>query len=97
MLGVKNVQNLSRNTRVKVKVANKTAHFFWFSVYHVVFVLNVGSRYGHEVCSYDELQCDNGKCLSSRSHCNGIDECGDGTDERHCPSRELAIIIYCIK
>ncbi|BES87727.1 serine protease [Nesidiocoris tenuis] len=35
--------------------------------------------------------CDNGKCLSSSSLCNGKDECGDKSDEKNCSWLEQGI------
>lgn len=37
-----------------------------------------------QTCQSHELQCINGKCVSNDSFCNGIDDCGDGSDEKHC-------------
>ncbi|XP_035679142.1 low-density lipoprotein receptor-related protein 3-like [Branchiostoma floridae] len=35
-------------------------------------------------CQQDEFHCDNGKCVLSSWTCNGMDECGDNSDERGC-------------
>ncbi|KII70741.1 Suppressor of tumorigenicity 14 protein [Thelohanellus kitauei] len=32
------------------------------------------------------FQCNNSKCLINNVKCNGIDECGDGSDEADCRS-----------
>lgn len=32
------------------------------------------------------MQCQNKMCLHPDWRCNGIDECGDNTDERNCAS-----------
>lgn len=37
-----------------------------------------------QTCHSHELQCMNGKCVSNNSICNGIDDCGDGSDEKRC-------------
>lgn len=36
------------------------------------------------ICDDGKLKCNNGRCISSSLKCNGIDDCGDETDERHC-------------
>ena len=35
-------------------------------------------------CLWYQFKCNNGICVDSRRRCNGIDECGDGSDERGC-------------
>ncbi|KAL3108455.1 hypothetical protein niasHT_015377 [Heterodera trifolii] len=36
-------------------------------------------------CLKGSFFCQNGKCLSDRFHCDGIDDCGDFSDELNCP------------
>ncbi len=36
-----------------------------------------------EACAH---HCDNGALVSAAAICDGVDECGDGSDERGCPS-----------
>ena len=38
-----------------------------------------------DACSSSEFPCDNGTCIPSDHHCNGVDNCGDGSDEWVCP------------
>ena len=35
-------------------------------------------------CSITELTCVSGQCVPITSRCNGIEECGDGSDELQC-------------
>ncbi|KTG43592.1 hypothetical protein cypCar_00029814 [Cyprinus carpio] len=41
-------------------------------------------RLGQSSCENDEYLCGNGKCIPRSWRCNGLDECGDNTDERSC-------------
>ncbi|GAA6085460.1 low-density lipoprotein receptor-related protein 3 [Tachysurus ichikawai] len=44
----------------------------------------IRSRLGESSCESDEYLCGNGKCVARSWRCNGLDECGDNTDERNC-------------
>uniref|UniRef100_A0A8K9XT84 Low density lipoprotein receptor-related protein 3 n=1 Tax=Oncorhynchus mykiss TaxID=8022 RepID=A0A8K9XT84_ONCMY len=44
----------------------------------------IRGRLGQSSCQNDEFLCGNGKCLPRTWRCNGLDECGDATDERSC-------------
>lgn len=36
----------------------------------------------------DEFLCDNGNCISYEQRCDVVDNCGDESDEKNCPSHE---------
>ncbi|KAK6623965.1 hypothetical protein RUM44_010822 [Polyplax serrata] len=40
--------------------------------------------------SLSKVRCMNGKCVSKNNLCNGIDDCGDGSDERNCSHRAVS-------
>ncbi|XP_056317792.1 low-density lipoprotein receptor-related protein 3 [Danio aesculapii] len=44
----------------------------------------IRGRLGQSSCENDEYLCGNGKCVPRSWRCNGLDECGDNTDERSC-------------
>jgi len=35
-------------------------------------------------CRPTEFSCDNKRCIRKGSACNGVDDCGDYSDERNC-------------
>ena len=35
-------------------------------------------------CLQDEFACSNGACLKKNWHCDGRDDCSDGSDEKNC-------------
>ena len=35
-------------------------------------------------CASNEFRCTNKKCISNLNHCDGTDNCGDGSDELNC-------------
>ncbi|CAK6432488.1 unnamed protein product [Pipistrellus nathusii] len=38
------------------------------------------------ICLQEEFQCLNHRCVPSAQHCDGVDTCGDGSDEAGCGS-----------
>lgn len=45
-------------------------------------------------CAADQFQCYNGQCITIARHCDGTQDCSDGSDEnRNCPSRELQLFL----
>ena len=41
---------------------------------------------GHRVCPQGWFACANRRCIHTSVHCNGIDNCGDNSDEKGCIS-----------
>ncbi|XP_078802723.1 low-density lipoprotein receptor isoform X1 [Oryzias latipes] len=39
---------------------------------------------GEEWCKKDEFTCRSSRCISTKLLCNGVDDCGDGSDEDSC-------------
>lgn len=42
-------------------------------------------------CPSHRFQCSSGKCIKRRRLCDGLDDCGDMSDERNCPCRNHQI------
>uniref|UniRef100_A0A7E4V9J7 Sushi, von Willebrand factor type A, EGF and pentraxin domain-containing protein 1 n=1 Tax=Panagrellus redivivus TaxID=6233 RepID=A0A7E4V9J7_PANRE len=47
-------------------------------------------------CTQGSFFCHNGACVPESAHCNGVDDCGDLSDELNCPAShaELACLKY---
>ncbi|KII66083.1 Suppressor of tumorigenicity 14 protein [Thelohanellus kitauei] len=50
-----------------------------------------------QLCRSDEFACGNDKCIQKRYICNGVDNCGDGSDEADCNKICKNDEILCVK
>lgn len=41
----------------------------------------------HQTCDHFSFQCQNGMCISLVWKCDGMDDCGDYSDEANCGER----------
>ena len=60
----------------------------WFLVSIYLFIL-----LSYIECREDEFACDSGFCINGDAVCNGINECGDNTDEFNCSMYWEIIVI----
>lgn len=42
-------------------------------------------------CLANQFTCANGNCTSKSERCNGVDDCGDNTDEQNCATTPATI------
>ena len=57
-----------------------------------------GDKHGKDLITQfiGSFFCHNGGCVPDSAHCNGVDECGDLSDELNCPAShsDLACLKY---
>ncbi|BES97500.1 CUB [Nesidiocoris tenuis] len=69
---------------VDLGVANLINHWY-VSLCIVKAVLSAEPTAQPSACPMSHLQCKNGRCVTLNKYCDGINNCGDGTDEpKHC-------------
>ena len=52
----------------------------------MITIATIKLYYNTEICRGESFHCDNEQCIARSLHCNGIDECEDGSDEPpSCP------------
>lgn len=62
----------------------------WWAVFVLIAIPQVSG------CSISEFTCRNGRCVSPDAYCDGVNDCGDESDEPRQCTGKLYIFLYSV-